>query len=176
MNYCGIEECSMVNGDGLRTVLWVSGCSHNCPGCHNPSTHDPNAGSKFNSEALETLLESLKEDYCSGLTLSGGDPLFPSNREEVCRIAKTVKEDFPKKDIWLYTGYEYDDISSLPVLEYVDVLVTGKFIKDLLDVNYPWAGSTNQTVFRKINGKFIAEKDVANYRRLEDNHERHHCA
>jgi len=154
MNYVGIEENSMLNGDGLRTILWVAGCEHNCKGCHNPSTHSFTAGSLFTDSVFKELLECLKQPYCSGLTLSGGDPLALHNREETFRIATRVKELLPNKSIWCYTGYSFEDVESLPIAKYVDVFVTGKFIESLASVQYEWAGSTNQKVMRKVNGVF----------------------
>lgn len=148
MNYHGIEENSILNGDGLRTVLWVSGCSHHCKGCQNPQTWNKDSGKEFNKCSFDYLVETLKPDYVAGLTLSGGDPLYLANRKTVTDICKNIKSMFPNKTIWLYTGYQYDEIKHLPILEYIDVLVDGRFIQELADVNYEWAGSTNQKVRR----------------------------
>ena len=94
----------------------------------------------------EELFEALAKPHCSGITFSGGDPLHPFNREEVFRLIKKVRQEFPKKTIWLYTGYNFEDIMCLPLIWMCDVIVDGKFIEELKDVNYPWAGSTNQRV------------------------------
>lgn len=148
MNYVAITKDDMNNGEGLRVVLWVAGCNHNCKGCHNPSTHDVNAGFKFTKGTLEEIIEYLKQEYIQGLTLSGGDPLHPNNRNEVTRICKIIKKELPKKDIWLYTGYKYEEIKHLEVMQYIDVLIDGRYVKELADINYEWAGSTNQKVIR----------------------------
>lgn len=150
MNYHNITHDDMNNGDGLRVVLWVAGCDHYCKDCQNPSTWNPENGLEFGVSARMELLQELEHDYVSGLTLSGGDPLYPTNRTDVAYLLKEVKAKFPGKTIWLYTGYLYEQIMGddqlADMMNYVDVLVDGEFKTDLLDVNYPWAGSTNQRV------------------------------
>ena len=146
MNYHNITHCDTLNGSGIRTTLWVAGCEHHCKNCHNPSTWDVNSGIPFDAEAMTELIQSLGNDYVSGLTLSGGDPMHPSNRETVLEICKVVKEQFPKKNIWMYTGYTFEEIKEHPVLQYVDVLVDGRFVEDLKDINLHWVGSSNQRV------------------------------
>lgn len=146
MNYHNITTDDMLNGDGLRVVLWVAGCEHHCSGCQNPVTWNPKDGVKYDKAAWLELSAELEKDYISGITLSGGDPLHPNNRKTTLAIAFTVKFLFPTKTVWLYTGYLWEDIKDLDGIEYVDVLVDGKFVKELADVNYHWAGSTNQRV------------------------------
>ena len=147
MRYHDITKDDMKNGDGLRAVLWVSGCEHACPGCQNPVTWDPEDGLLFDEKAREELFEILGRDYISGLTLSGGDPLYPGNREDILSLLKEVKEAFPDKTVWCYTGYLYDEVKNLPHMEYIDVLVDGKYVEALADKQYKWAGSTNQKVY-----------------------------
>ena len=146
MKYHNITKCDLLNGDGIRVVLWVAGCSHACEGCHNKVTWDPNCGLDFDESAKRELFEALEKDYISGLTLSGGDPLFKTNIETTTNLAKEVKEKFPEKTIWLYTGYTFEEIKDFEILKYVDVLVDGEFVLNLKDNNYHWAGSTNQRV------------------------------
>jgi anaerobic ribonucleoside-triphosphate reductase activating protein len=146
MNIHGIEYDSMLNGDGLRAIIWVSGCNHKCPGCQNPQTWDSNSGSPITTDDLNRLFNYLDKGYPSGVTFSGGDPLFPDNRSTVLYLCKLLKEKYPNKTIWMYTGYLYDEVKDLEILKYVDVLVDGPFKKNLADVNYHWAGSTNQRV------------------------------
>ncbi len=146
MRYHNITTDDMLNGDGLRTVLWVAGCCHNCEECHNPVTWDINGGLPFDEAAEAELFEKLKPDYISGLTLSGGDPLHPLNREESTRLCRKFRELFPEKDIWLYTGYTFEEIRELEIIPLVDVLVDGRFEKDLKDVRLHWKGSSNQRV------------------------------
>ena len=146
MNYFAITKDDMLNGEGLRVVLWVAGCEHHCKGCHNPYTHDVNGGIKFGQDALEEIFKELEKDYISGFTASGGDPLHPKNRYEMGQLCKLIKEFFPNKTIWLYTGYTFEQVKHLKALEYTDVLVDGKFVQELADVRYKWAGSTNQRI------------------------------
>lgn len=163
MRYHDITKCDMLNGDGLRVVLWVSGCSHNCKGCHNPITHDPNDGLIFDDTALNELILALSPDFIEGLTLSGGDPLFPGNRDEILALCKKVKESFPNKNIWLYTGYLYEEICDLEILDYIDVLLDGPFKMELLSPNKKWVGSSNQRVIdvkeTKRNKKIVLKED-----------------
>ena len=144
MRYHNITKDDMLNGDGLRVVLWVAGCDHCCKDCQNPVTWDPNGGLEFDPEAKAELFEALDHDYISGITFSGGDPLFYSNREDVTLLAKEVKDRFPEKTIWLYTGFTYETIQTLPVMEYVDVLVDGEFVVEKKDTSLYWRGSSNQ--------------------------------
>ena len=146
MKYHNITKEDMLNGDGLRVVLWVSGCEHACEGCQNPVTWDPEDGLIFDEAAEIELFEELEKDYISGITLTGGDPLYPSNRDEITRLTNKVKESFPQKSIWLYTGYLWEDICGLPVIKDIDVIVDGRFILEQLDNTLYWKGSKNQRV------------------------------
>ena len=148
MRINGIEQCSMTNGVGLRTVLWVSGCEHKCKGCQNPCTWDPNSGEDFTSEKKELLYKYLDNKYIKGITFSGGDPLHPNNRGEVGKLILDIKVNYPSKDIWLYTGYTWEEVKELNLdfLRYIDVLVDGRFILSKRNVNLRWCGSSNQRV------------------------------
>ena len=146
MYFHGIEKDSMLNGDGLRVVLWVSGCNNYCKGCQNPQTWDVTSGKEFDTEAEDELFNCISKPWISGITFSGGDPLYIPNRDSVSRLAWKVKRQYPRKTVWVYTGYLWEDVRGLPIMQYTDVLVDGKFVEDLADVNYPWAGSTNQRV------------------------------
>ena len=146
MNYHNITTCDMKNGDGLRTVLWVSGCNHHCSECHNPQTWDPNSGILFDDSARAELFNDLDLSYISGLTISGGDPLYPPNRSTILELCKEIKEIYSNKTIWIYTGYEWEDIKNLELMKYIDTIVVGPYKKELRDVTYPWAGSSNQRV------------------------------
>ena len=146
MRYHNITKDDMLNGEGLRVVLWVAGCDHGCKGCHNSITWDPNGGIPFDAAAEDELYEALDHDYISGVTLSGGDPLYMGNRENMTTLAKNIKERFPDKNIWLYTGYRWEEISSLPIIEYIDVLVDGRFVEDLKNGKLHWKGSSNQRI------------------------------
>jgi anaerobic ribonucleoside-triphosphate reductase activating protein len=146
MNYHDITKDDMLNGDGLRVVLWVSGCTHRCQGCQNPITWDVSSGLLFDEEAEKELFEALAKPHCAGITFSGGDPFHPFNRPEVYRLAKKCKELFPEKTVWSYTGFLWEDVKDEADLKYFDVLAEGRFVEELLDNNLHWVGSTNQRV------------------------------
>ena len=146
MRYHNITTDDMLNGDGLRTVLWVAGCTHRCEGCHNPITWDIEGGIPFDEAAEAELFDKLSEDYISGVTFSGGDPLHPQNRDDITRLATKIKADFPEKTLWLYTGFDWDEIKELDIIPLLDVVVDGRFIKSLLDAKLHWKGSSNQRV------------------------------
>lgn len=168
----------MNNGSGLRVTLFVSGCDHYCSECQNPQTWDKESGIEFDQNALDEIMYELSHDYISGITLSGGDPLYEENIETILNLCKSIKEKFPTKTIWVYTGFLWEDIyldSDLTMLEfvtpfqlnrklmldYIDVLVDGEYVKELSDVTYHWAGSTNQRV---INVKKALEaKEIVLY-------------
>ena len=146
MNYHNIKHDDMVNGDGLRVTLFVSGCSNHCKGCQNPQTWDPESGITFDTSAMSEILDYLGRDYISGLTISGGDPFFPSNIHTVTEICDLCKLIAPCKTIWLYTGYHWEQVKDLEVLRYIDVLVEGPYIEAERDIKMHWAGSKNQRV------------------------------
>lgn len=155
MRYHNITKDDMKNGDGLRVVLWLAGCEHHCPGCQNPITWDPDDGLEFDDTAKKEIFDQLDKDYISGITFSGGDPLHPANVNGVLELIEEIKQKYPDKTIWLYTGYTWEqlfDSNNKPyskrgeVVQNVDVIVDGMFVQNLLDVNYPWAGSRNQRV------------------------------
>ena len=146
MRYHNITKDDMLNGDGLRTVLWLSGCSHCCYKCQNPITWDPNGGLAFDEEAKKELFEALGKSYISGITFSGGDPLYLGNRLELLELVKEIKEKFPTKTMWLYTGYLWEEIKGLELVSYLDVVVDGEFIYGQMDTNLKWKGSANQRV------------------------------
>ena len=146
MRYHNITKDDMRNGDGLRVVLWVSGCSHCCAGCHNPETWDPAGGLLFDDEAKEEIIDQLSQSYISGLTVTGGDPLHAANRLEIREYLSEIKAKFPGKTIWLYTGDLWEQIHKEPMLRNVDVLVDGTFDEARKDVKLHWKGSANQRV------------------------------
>ena len=146
MNYHNITKDDMLNGEGLRVVLWVSGCTHHCFNCQNPITWDVAGGLLFDEEAEKELFEELSKSHIDGITFSGGDPLHPFNREEVFRLIKKVRQELPQKTIWLYTGFLWEEIKDIPEIADIDVLCEGKFVQELLDNRIPWVGSTNQRV------------------------------
>lgn len=165
MNYHNITYPDMNNGDGLRVVLWLSGCSHRCKGCQNPQTWDVNSGIPFDEFAREELFRELGKDYISGLTLTGGDPLFENNLDDVLDLINKIRLLLPQKTIWLYTGYKFEEImfplliNTIPspkeekrinILKTCDILIDGKYVDYLRDITLKWRGSSNQ---RLINIK-----------------------
>lgn len=145
MNYLKIDNCNMNNGEGLRVVVWVTGCEHYCPNCFNPETWEINNGSPINEKITNYLLECLKQDWCSGITFSGGDPLHPLNRQELFNLCRIIKSTYPNKNIWVYTGYTFEELNK-DQLKDIDVLVDGEFKDELKDNKAHWVGSTNQRV------------------------------
>lgn len=161
INYHNITHDDMNNGDGLRVVLWLSGCSHHCYNCQNPQTWNPDSGIPFDESAKQEIFTELSKDYISGITFSGGDPLHENNLDEVHKLVKEIRISFPKKTIWLYTGYQiseivkqeqYEKVSGIPdiwskrwgIISNVDVLVDGEYIDEERDVTLKWRGSKNQ--------------------------------
>ena len=146
MNYHNITVDDMLNGDGLRAVLWVSGCDHHCPGCQNRQTWDACSGIPFDQAAKDELFSALARDYISGVTFSGGDPLFPGNRETVGALIRRIRQTMPDKTIWLYTGSLFEEIRDLPFVPLIDVIVDGPYIQAQRDTQLHWKGSANQRV------------------------------
>ena len=146
MRYHNITRDDMLNGDGLRVVLWVAGCSHCCKDCHNPITWDPDGGVLFDNKARQEIFDQLEKSYISGITFSGGDPLHAANRLNVRELMEEIRERYPDKTIWLYTGDKWEDIRHYSLLKYVDVLVDGEFVSDLKNTKLRWRGSANQRV------------------------------
>ena len=145
------------NGLGCRVTLWVSGCIHHCKGCHNPETWDFNGGREFTDDDKKMIFEILEKPYIKGITLSGGDPLCSYN--DILILIKEIKERFPNKDIWVFTGFTFDYVNKHmeELLNYVDVIVDGKYVEDLRDVSLKFRGSSNQNIWINKNGVF--EKD-----------------
>lgn len=146
MRYHNITKEDMLNGDGLRVVLWFAGCSHHCKNCQNPITWDPDGGLPFDEDAKQEIFEELDKDYISGITFSGGDPLYEGTRDGLLTLIREIREKYPRKTIWLYTGYLWEEIRDLELISYLDVVVDGRFVEELKDNNLPWKGSSNQRV------------------------------
>lgn len=158
MNYHNIVHCDFGNNlEGVGVTLFVSGCDGHpkCKGCHNPQTWDYDSGIPFGNRAKKEIFEALEDDYVKVFTVTGGDPLSPKNREDVLNLLKEVKEKFPTKHIWLYTGFLYEEVQDLEILEYVDVLVDGPFIEELKDDTCTAFGSSNQRMIELKDGKYF---------------------
>lgn len=165
MNYCNIKKCDTANGPGVRTTLFVSGCRNHCKNCFQPETWDFNYGEPFTKETEDEILETLRPDYVAGLTLLGGDPFEPENQEALLPFLQRVREAFPNKSIWAFTGYLYEK-DLLPggkrntpyteeLLKLADVLVDGPFIEEQKNLMLRFRGSENQ---RLIDLKATREK------------------
>ncbi len=146
MRYHNITKDDMLNGDGLRVVLWTAGCNHCCKECQNPITWDSNGGLPFTEMEKAEIFEQLDKDYTSGITFSGGDPMHPANITEVTALAKEIREKYPQKTIWLYTGSLWEEICNEEIVKYLDVCVDGEFMVDRKDLSLRWKGSANQRV------------------------------
>ncbi len=136
----------MLNGDGLRVVLWVAGCSHCCRDCQNPVTWDPNGGLPFTEAEENEIFAELDKDYISGITFSGGDPFHVSNINSVTALARKIRRRYPQKTIWLYTGALWEEIQHEEIVNYLDVCVDGEFVAEKKDITLMWRGSSNQRV------------------------------
>lgn len=158
MNNCHVLQVKLndvANGPGIRTSVWVAGCSHHCDGCQNPETWKWHQGVSLSDALIQKIISSCEPEYIAGLTLTGGDPLFIKNREGMTELCKRFRAKFGNiKSIWLWTGYTYNEIQNLEILSYLDVIVDGKYDKNLKDVSLTYAGSKNQRVIniKAING------------------------
>lgn len=155
MNYAEIKYCDIANGVGVRTSLFVSGCTHHCKGCFNKDTWDFDYGRVFDEETEKDILKSLEHSYIQGLTLLGGEPFEPVNQRALVPFLEKVKEQFPGKDIWCYTGYTLEQLQGESrgrcevtdrMLELIDVLVDGEFAESLYDISLKFRGSSNQRI------------------------------
>lgn len=148
MNIARIDRFNFVNGSGLRDVIWCSGCNHHCPGCHNPEAQDPKFGRPWSDSDYDILAEDLGSPHIKGITFSGGEATFPANREQCTKIMQWAKKNYPDKDIWVWTGYRYEEIKDLPMMECIDVLVDGPFVKEQKPEfeHLRYRGSRNQRV------------------------------
>ena len=165
MNYHKIEKTSIANGTGIRVVLWCSGCSLHCKGCQNPETWSLCSGKPFDEAAKAELFEALDKPYIQGITFSGGHPFEKNNRSTIYCLIKEIKEKFPTKDIWLYTGYTWEEIFEHDIREiqrmlcWIDILVDGKYIDEQKDITLKWRGSKNQRVI-DVKASLTQEKVV----------------
>lgn len=156
MNYGIIKKYDIADGPGVRVSLFVSGCRHHCKGCFNAETWDFHYGKPYTEETEREILEALKPDYIAGFTVLGGEPFEPENQVEVVKLLKKVRETYPEKTIWCYTGYLYDvdlieggkvytDVTK-EMLSYIDTLVDGEFIEEQKDISLQFRGSRNQRI------------------------------
>ena len=165
MRYHNITKDDMLNGEGIRVVLWVAGCEHACEGCHNPITWDEHGGLEFDEAAKQEIFAELEHDYVSGITLSGGDPLYQVNA--CLELVKKVKELNSDFDIIIYTGFTFEELANnfkknndlLSLLKLSDILIDGKYEDSLRDLTLRFRGSSNQRVIN-LKKTFLEEKIV----------------
>ncbi|MGL1206754.1 anaerobic ribonucleoside-triphosphate reductase-activating protein [Vibrio parahaemolyticus] len=152
MNYHIYHQVDVVNGEGTRCTLFVSGCEHQCRGCYNQSTWSPDSGHPFTQELEDQIIADLQDTRIKrrGLSISGGDPLHPANISAIYQLVSRVKAECPDKDIWLWTGYVIDELTSeqKTIVDMIDVLIDGKFEQDKYDPELLWRGSSNQIIHR----------------------------
>lgn len=153
MNYADIRPIDVANGPGIRVSLFVSGCTHACPECFNPEAWDFSYGQPFTQAEATLILQALEKSYIKGLSLLGGEPFHPANQAAVLDLVCQVRDHFPEKDIWCYSGYLFEDLSSGRVgdhsrelLEQLDVLVDGPFVVGLKNLGLRFRGSSNQRI------------------------------
>jgi len=146
VNYAGLKTTDIANGPGVRVTLFVSGCRRHCKNCFNKETWDFNYGNPFEKETMNTIIDALSKEYIEGFSLLGGEPFEKENRETVLNIVRTVKEKFPNKTIWCYSGFTFEELidDARNILEYVDVLVDGAFIEEKKNLRLSFRGSENQ--------------------------------
>lgn len=155
MKYASILKADIANGTGFRVSLFVSGCARKCPGCFNQEAQDENFGKLFDEKAKQKIFKELEHEWCKGLSLLGGDPLskLSDNRKTIIAFCKEVKEKFPTKDIWCWSGYTLEEIKAdknmVDILQYIDVLVDGPFLEEQKDLTIPFRGSSNQRILYK---------------------------
>ncbi len=150
MRYAKIRKMDISNGEGVRVSLFVQGCSFHCKNCFNQETWDFNGGKEFTTEEVGKIIELANKDYIAGLSVLGGEPLHNNNVDEVFHIVATFKEKFPNKDIWLWTGFKFEDAIKDSkrkfILRNIDVLIDGQFEEDKKDLTLKWRGSSNQRI------------------------------
>lgn len=145
MNIAGIIHESLNDGEGIRTVIFISGCKHNCYNCQNQRLFNFHYGKSFNKSMQDYLINYIKTDpLIDGITLSGGDPVYSA--KELIPFLQRVKKECPEKDIWMYTGFSYEKIKNEEILKYIDILVDGQFVDSLKDLTLKFRGSSNQRI------------------------------
>ena len=153
MNYMDIKRCDIANGTGVRTSLFVSGCTHHCKGCFQPETWNFDYGERYTKETEDEIIESLRPDYVDGITLLGGEPFEPENQRELVKLLRRIKKELPQKTVWSFSGYTYEELTgdsravcevTNEMLSMLDVLVDGEFVEAKRNISLRFRGSENQ--------------------------------
>lgn len=161
MNYGKIITYDVGNGNGIRVTLFVSGCKRHCKNCFNKQTWDFNYGKPFTEETLKFIEKEINKPYINGITILGGEPLEFENREVVSKICKHIKNKYPNKTIWIYTGFIYEDLIKEndkhlnAIFKNIDVLVDGPFIDELKNIKLQFRGSSNQRILKLKGGRLL---------------------
>ena len=146
MRYNIIRQMDISNGPGIRLAIFTQGCEHRCKGCFNPETWSFEGGKEFTDQTMDLLIELVKPDHISGISILGGEPLHPRNRSEVLTLVRKFKKVYPEKSVWLWTGYQIEDVFEDLVDSGIDVVVDGRFVEYLKDLRLKYRGSSNQRV------------------------------
>jgi anaerobic ribonucleoside-triphosphate reductase activating protein len=165
MRYNKIRKMDVSNGPGIRVSIFLQGCEFHCKNCFNPETWSFKSGKEFTNETINKILELSDKETVSGLSILGGEPMHPKNIEGTIELAKKFKEKFPKKTIWVWSGFLYDDIlkRNPEIFDYIDVMVDGQYVDELHDPTLRWKGSSNQRVIdikkTQKSGKIVLNTD-----------------
>lgn len=157
MNYSAIKKTDIADGPGVRASLFVSGCRNHCSGCFQPKTWDFNNGRAFTKKTEKELIRALRPSWIQGLSILGGEPMEPENRPALLSFLKRLQLWLPDKDVWIFTGYRYEDLEGLPILSYADVLVDGPFVEEKKQAGLLFRGSSNQRLLVLKDGKWTGE-------------------
>ena len=146
MRYNQIRKMDIADGPGVRVSIFFQGCAFHCKNCFNSETWDFNGGKEFTIETIDKVLDLCSEDYIKGLSILGGEPMHPANIEGTLTLAQAFKERYPNKNLWVWTGFLFEQLKNQEVLKYIDVLVDGQYVDELRDPRLKWKGSSNQRV------------------------------
>lgn len=146
MRYNQIRKMDIADGPGVRVSIFFQGCAFHCKNCFNSETWDFNGGKEFTIETIDKVLDLCSEDYIKGLSILGGEPMHPANIEGTLTLAQAFKERYPNKNLWVWTGFLFEQLKNQEVLKYIDVLVDGQYVDELHDPRLKWKGSSNQRV------------------------------
>ena len=161
MKYNLIRKMDISNGPGVRVSIFMQGCDFHCLNCFNPETWSFVTGKEFNDDIIDKIIELANNDYISGLSILGGEPMHPKNIDGTTKLAKIFREKYPKKNIWVWSGFTFEDLKDKEVLNYIDVLVDGQYKDELHDPTLYFRGSSNQRVIDVV--KSLKKKEIVNY-------------